>query len=359
MYKCAVLVAVLFVFQAPAVEPIEHGIVFSEEGRFAGWPANQGMWSWDNEIVCGFTLGYYKKHPMGGHDIDSDKPSVARQARSLDGGHTWTIEIPGYLDENDNERPMTALSEPIEFDNPNLAVRLRGNRIFYSTDRAKHWSGPHPLPTFGRPGLLARTDYIVEGKHRLTAFVAAEKEGGSEGQPLCIRTVDGGLTWELVGWIGPQPPASYGYAIMPATVAVPGGAYLSMIRRGGVFDGKRRWWLEAFLSPDDGARWHLLDQPRIDNAGNPATLTRLSNGDIAMTYGWRSLPYGIRARISSDEGQTWSEEFILRGDGANWDIGYPRTIQRPDGLCVTTYYYHVEGQEERHIAYTLWNPEAE
>ena len=39
-----------------------------------------------------------------------------------------------------------------------------------------------PTATFGRPGLLARTDYLVEGKHRLTAFVAAEKEGGDEGQ---------------------------------------------------------------------------------------------------------------------------------------------------------------------------------
>ena len=51
---------------------------------------------------------------------------------------------------------------------------------------------------FGRPGLLARTDYLVEGPHRLTAFVAAEKESGGEGQPLCMRTTDGG---ERVGGV--------------------------------------------------------------------------------------------------------------------------------------------------------------
>ena len=359
MVKYALVVAALLTTQAFAFGPVEHGVIIFEEGRFAGWPANHGMWSWDNEIVCGFVLGYYKKHPTGGHDIDGTRPSVMRFARSLDGGHTWTIEVPDFLDENGRERAVTELSAPIDFDNPNLAVKLRGSRVYYSIDRAKTWSGPHPLPTFGRPGLLARTDYIVEGKHRLTAFVAAEKEGGGEGQPLCIRTEDGGLTWDLVGWIGPQPPAGYGYSIMPATVALPGEAYLSMIRRGADFDGTRRWWLEPYLSPDDGASWYLLEDPTIDNAGNPATLTRLENGDIAMTYGWRTAPYGIRGRISQDDGQTWSREFILRADGAGWDIGYPRTIQRPDGMCVTTYYYHVEGQDERSIAYTIWDPHLE
>ena len=134
---------------------------------------------------------------------------------------------------------------------------------------------------------MGRTDYIVEGKRRLTAFVAAEKESGGEGQPLCIRTTDGGKTWKRIGWIGLQPPEGYGYAIMPATVALAGGSYLSMIRRGGVFDGEKSWWLEAFVSPDDGRSWYMLDQPHINNAGNPATLTRLEDGRIVMVYGWR------------------------------------------------------------------------
>ena len=137
-------------------------------------------------------------------------------------------------------------------------------------------------------------DYLVEGKHRLTAFVAAQKETGGEGQSLCTRTTDGGRTWNLAGWIGQQPPETYGYANVPATVATKGGSDLSIVRRGGVFDGKKRWWLESFLSPDDGHSWYKLAQPTIDNAGNPATLTRLKDGRIAMAYGCRTAPYGIR-----------------------------------------------------------------
>ena len=36
----------------------EHVEVYREPGRFASWPANYGIWSWGNEIVLSFTLGY-------------------------------------------------------------------------------------------------------------------------------------------------------------------------------------------------------------------------------------------------------------------------------------------------------------
>lgn len=328
--------------------------VYNEPGRFAGWPANNGIWSWDDEIVVGFTLGYHKD--SSGHTIDRDRPSGPRQARSLDGGVTWTIEAPSYVSEDGQERETKEFSAAVDFSDPDFAARFRNGRWFYSLDRCRTWEGPFRLPTFGRPGLLARTDYIVEGKHRLTAFVAAEKEGGREGQPLCMRTTDGGETWARVGWIGQQPPEGYGYAIMPATVALEGGAYLSIIRRGGVFDGKKTWWLEAFVSPDDGRSWYLLDEPNIKNAGNPATLTRLADDRIAMVYGWRRPPYGIRAKISSDEGQTWGAEIILQDNGRSWDLGYPRTVQRADGNLVTAYYFNDNTQVERYIAATIWSP---
>ena len=34
-----------------------HVIVYRESGRFTGWPANNGAWIWDNEILVGFVLG--------------------------------------------------------------------------------------------------------------------------------------------------------------------------------------------------------------------------------------------------------------------------------------------------------------
>ena len=332
-----------------------HVNVYNQPDRFAGWPANNGIWNWDDEIVVGFTLGYHKD--KSGHTIDGDRPQGAMQARSLDGGHTWAIETPSFVVAEGQERDTTTLDRSVEFTAPNFAARFRNGSFYFSLDRCRDWQGPFVLPTFDRPGLLARTDYIVEGPDRLTAFVAASKDAGNEGQPLCIRTTDGGQTWNLVGWIGPAPPEGYGYAIMPATVALGNNSYLSMIRRGGVFDGQRRWWLESFVSPDAGHSWYMLDAPRIDNGGNPATLTRLVDGRIALVYGWRHAPYGIRARLSDDEGQSWSDETVLRSDGNSWDLGYPRTVQRADGKLVTVYYFNDASQRERYIAATVWDPD--
>lgn len=75
---------------------IEHVAVYKEAGRFGGWPANHGIWSWGDEIVVGFELGYFKDNPKG-HDIDYSRPAEHVLARSLDGGKTWTLERPEDL----------------------------------------------------------------------------------------------------------------------------------------------------------------------------------------------------------------------------------------------------------------------
>src|SRR5436190_5853115 len=46
-------------------EAVQNVIVHKEAGRFGGWPANNGIWSWGNEIVVGFKLGYFKPNDHG------------------------------------------------------------------------------------------------------------------------------------------------------------------------------------------------------------------------------------------------------------------------------------------------------
>jgi hypothetical protein len=85
-------------------------------------------------------------------------------------------------------------------------------------------------------------------------------------------------------------------------------------------------------------------------------MIRLKDGRIALTYGYRLEPYGIRAQISADSGRTWTQPIILRDDGVEWDLGYPRTVQRTDGKIVTAYYFNDKTQKERYIAATIWDP---
>ena len=69
---------------------ILHVKVYAERGRFGGWPANHGIWSWGNEILVGFSAGYHKDLGLERHNIDREKPEEHLLARSLDGGMTWT-----------------------------------------------------------------------------------------------------------------------------------------------------------------------------------------------------------------------------------------------------------------------------
>jgi hypothetical protein len=85
-------------------------------------------------------------------------------------------------------------------------------------------------------------------------------------------------------------------------------------------------------------------------------MIRLKDGRVALTYGYRSSPYSIRARLSADGGRTWEEEIMLRDDGAAWDVGYPQTVQRPDGKVITVYYWPRARDRERIIAATIWDP---
>lgn len=351
-----------------------HVKVYFEKGMFGGWPANHGVWNWGDEILVGFGMGYYKDQGLN-HHIDREKPEIAMLARSMDGGETWELEDPGekgyllteggYL--HGVTRPGVTLPElresegGIDFTHPDLAFTVRTNsihagtgRVFYSYDRGKTWDGPFRIPNFDSPGIAPRTDYIVDDKDTCTLFITAAKSDSREGRPLCVRTSDGGATWERVAWIGPEPEV--GFSIMPASVRLSETDILVTVR---MRDASRRW-IGTYLSTDNGATWDYLNDAVPDTGvGNPPAMIKLQDGRICLVYGYRAEPFSIRATLSSDDGRTWSDPIVLRDDGASRDIGYVRAVQRPDGKVVAIYYYTDEASgPERYIGATIWTPPA-
>src|SRR5580704_11854612 len=90
--------AILIVSAAAAKDvAIQHVMVYHQQGRFGGWPANHGIWSWGNEILVGLSAGYHQDRGPEFHNIDHDKPEEHLLARSLDGGRTWSVENPSTL----------------------------------------------------------------------------------------------------------------------------------------------------------------------------------------------------------------------------------------------------------------------
>lgn len=348
-----------------------HIKVYYEKGRFGGWPANYGMWNWGDETLVGFSRGFYKDLGPTRHHIDRERPEEHCLARSIDGGETWSIERPAQRGDlvargpalHGTEDPDQKLPEPkdcpggIDFTHPDFAMTLRmtnidgGISLFStSTDRGRTWDGPFKLPLFDTPGVAARTDYIVEGKHAAIVFLTAAKSNRREGRPFCARTADGGKTWQFVAWIGPEPA---GYSIMPSTVLIAPGEFLTTIRCRLRDDS----WIEAWRSTDNAATWKQEPNP-VDTTGegNPPAMIKLKDGRLCLTYGVRANPFRVCAKLSENNGKTWTPEIILRDDGTDRDIGYPRTLQRPDGKIITTYYINEPATgPERYIGATIWD----
>ncbi|MGH8019185.1 MAG: exo-alpha-sialidase, partial [Opitutaceae bacterium] len=282
-------------------------------------------------------------------------------ARSLDGGVTWLIEP--FAAPDGEPRPAAG---GIDFTHPGFALHVRDGAFYYSHDRARTWRGPFAFPDFKLGDrLTSRTDYIVNSARDCLIFLSVRDEKVQSGIPdraFAVRTRDGGKTFEFLGWMtGSEPPVAR--SVMPATVRAADGTLVTLLRRRFDLESSYRNdlnWLDAFTSLDDGVTWaHAARIAHTDHAGrngNPPSLVKLFDGRLVAVYGVRSKPFGIRARVSRDNGLEWGSELVLRDDARTWDIGYCRSIVRSDGRIVTVYYYATNDHFENHIAATIWSP---
>jgi hypothetical protein len=361
----------------------QHETVYYEDGRFGAWPANGGMWSWDNEILVCFTVADHVEKPGHTYDVSTSRNMFAR---SLDGGETWAIEdafsqgITGFAMDHRIERAEIPadLEKPVDFQNPDFALMFqretnrRGPTHFYYTyDRGKSWFGPYNFPDLDPAGITNRTDYIIDGSHEMLVFLSI-----GHGRTGVARTLDGGISWELLSYIGPDFTRSEeiagrnDYSLMSSTLRLSSSEILTTIRHREGEEG--RVWITSYFSGDNAVTWSQLDDPVKDNVNSPPALIKLPDGRLALIYiyrrgGWEADAEGgnnssVCARISSDQGRSWSEEIVLReNDGANNDAGYPRVVLRPDGKLVLTYYWNhslYDGKAPyRYIAASIWDPQ--
>jgi Neuraminidase (sialidase) len=361
---------------APSGAAIEHSVIYQQDGRFAAWPANGGIWMWNNEILVGFVEAKHVE-ARGLHSYDS-KTARHKYARSLDGGKTWSIEDAfdagqkaiAYDHAIDADKAVAAkpLDRPMDFTHPEFVlafVRLNNNddgpSIFYhSNNKGKSWNGPFSFPNLGTAGVATRNDYFVDGKSSLTALITTAKANKQEGRVASVRTTDGGMTWQFLSYLGEEHA---GFDIMPSSERLSPTELYTTIRT------RTRTSLDlmtAHLSSDNGATWQRMKDPVADtgHGGSPPAIVRLKDGRLALAYAYRSA-HGSRMamRLSRDNGRSWGNEIPLRtGDGANRDVGYPVMAQRPDGKLILIYYWNNVVQPGakpfRYIAATTFDPSA-
>jgi hypothetical protein len=359
-----------------------HVLVYGGQDIACGWPSNHGVWAWeDGEILVGFTCG--KSVDRSGHNIDEDGVIHSVLARSTDGGETWAMEDPANF-AGDGK----AVSEPtgdINFAHPDFAMSVKskilrgmsgvGESFWYSYDRGRSWHGPYNFGNLmGHPELAgmeftARTDYITNASDSCLFFISArqvaDRNSIRKDQVFLARTTNSGKTFEHVSWvIGPDDPYR---AVMSSSVRCSATKLLTTIRRRAV--PRNVNWIDACVSEDNGESWAFLSRvgdtgSRADDTGrngNPPALVRLRDGRLCCVYGDRGRRNLMLAKLSSDEGATWSSEVVLRNDYntdafGDADLGYPQLVQRPDGKLVAIYYWATARHTKLHIAATIWEP---
>ena len=165
---------------------------------------------------------------------------------------------------------------------------------------------------------------------------------------MVLRSRDKGLTWGDAVCITDDAPGNLSFHETRLLVCA-SGRVLAMHRT-----PKGNYWQNT--SADGGHTWsETRDSGLWCGGSSPPDLKLLADGRILLTRGYRRTPFGVRAHISKDEGNTWPEpgEIILREDGLDRDVGYPSTVQLADGRLVTVYYWH-DSDQIRHLRRTTW-----
>lgn len=378
---------------------VEHVIIYSQPGRFAGWPANNGAFIYEgNEIIVGFTeAGYVKKK---GHN--AEQPYLNWLARSTDGGLNWTAYDPeNYAGDFGAQPDLKKNETELDFTNPGFVMRVIGagyhgaddgrSHFFYSYDRGLNWQGPFSfgdllswpeLRDNGLDELTPRTDYIVMGSQECLLFFSARKKDTFASDRLfCIKTTDGGKTFQFHGWViglphmagndvkvdlfedkSKNPGANECRAVMSQSVQLENGTIVSAIRRKYIAEDKEEYhWIDVYHSKDGGETWNFLSKVAEtggDN-GNPPAMTTTADGRLCVVFGERDKGT-IQATYSEDEGKTWTQPFVLidefwSEDMQMNDLGYPRVVRREDGKMVAIYYYSTKSHLH-HLRASIWEP---
>ncbi len=263
----------LIVLTAAGQKPAEirHAIAAMEEGKFHGWPANNGVWQWGDEILVGFTQGDYSE--KDGHNITGIEES--KFSRSKDGGATWTVFDPDDFLDDENVKWLPAgkkqLESPINFLHEGFAMRFfasgyHGNDdpeggFYYSYDRGETWAGPYKLGTLNDEAELkgkkisARTDYLVLSEKELVFLTSVSN--GKVNRIACIKTNDGGMSFQFVSWVTPED--NHFSAIMPATVQISKDKFVLSFRK--IYPSLKNTkgnMIESYVSEDGCRTWRYL-----------------------------------------------------------------------------------------------------
>lgn len=238
---------------------------------------------------------------------------------------------------------LNPAEEPVDDRQRGAIIRVWVSR---SSDGGRSWTVDKQAFPVAEPG---RTDFIpfgditpgADGSLRAVCY-AVSRDGRRTFKASMFRSDDDGRTWKRMSTIsdGHNETASFHLG---------GGKWIAAARN------EVSKALDLFRSEDDGRTWRL-DKALTRPGQVPADLLRLRDGRLLLSYGNR-IPgqFGAAAKISQDDGATWSEAVLLVSDLTKGDCGYPSSVQLPGGEILTAYYAaSVASHQRYHMGVVNW-----
>ncbi len=354
MNRCLFLPLFCFLFitssvlaQVAVVDVIDTAVISHRSTFYHGWPT-----------VARSANGILRVAYSGGRDYHICPFGRLEMITSQDGGTTWTrprVLEDSAIDDRDAgimetsqgtllatmftsfayqihmNAPERLLNKTFGAETPEMLQRwkdmdavttqeqkntAKGYWMLRSTDGGINWSRAYRVLGYSPHGPIN----LLDGR----LFYAASNGK----QALALVSSDDGLTWERISDMDLRPGEMH-------AVQAANGDIVVQVRDKVVVAGRKEQNTSQIISTDGGKSWS--DKRKIA-LGYPPHLIRLEDNTLLMTYGWRKAPYGIRGRFSSDNGESWSGEFIITDDAASWDLGYPTTVELQNGTLLTVWY---------------------
>lgn len=222
------------------------------------------------------------------------------------------------------------------------------------SDDGEQWSAPIRVPvnTPHGPIRLRSGDLLYLGKKGF------EYRTTREGDLAACRSADRGRTWTTLGTVPLCEGTRSNNYHEAHVVEMTDGRLVGMIRfqYDGADDPVRDRQINFSLfqteSTDGGVTWSRARPTGV--YGSPPHLLLHSTGVLVCVYGYRRPPCGQRAMLSYDGARSWQSDLVIRDDGPTGDLGYPASVEMPDGSLFTVYYQQAAPGEKCSLMWSRW-----